>query len=405
MGLLIGGLWCGSPLQAQQDLHPEAQAESLECVVASVRIHYFWDKEERKAWKIVAGRPVQYFAKKGDDSESFSWTLTHVGANHTYQLQPIEPATLGRQGTLEIENLWNENKYFGPVNVALDNGVGGKDVQDGSIYFVKNASNPLTGNPNWFEFWQDNTIVRALLQSIPNQQVFNTQTCKFEAEPGIAKAYLKYETFLFQKNGECEPIYVHQSVGKGTPFCQDLYNEPTRVNIRPTEYQIRMGSNTSKSKHAWNRDPSTLIEGVHAFYSTLVHEIEHANIYYESWKNGFDESKDRDEDNYRDDWESLANLEMKNSSFHPKPFIRFNGVKDDDNENVEITLLNDSHQENYITHLLFQNPAWYSAGTEYEEWRCLKKEYELYHQLDIINPYDWSYDPTKKPHTIQGKQW
>ena len=51
-----------------------------------------------------------------------------------------------------------------------------------------------------------------------------------------------------------------------------------------------------------------------------------------------------------------------------------------------------------------------AAGTGYEEWRCLRKEYELFPRLNTINPYDWSYDPPVEAYQHpnyrnQGKQW
>jgi hypothetical protein len=411
MGLLIGGLWCGSPLQAQQDLHPEAQAESLECVVEPIRIEFFRDKEERKAWKIVAGRPVQYFAKKGDDSESFSWILTHVGANCTYQLQPIEPATLGRQGTLEIEILWNENKFFGPVEVKVNNGAGGEDEKDAHLFFIKEAVNPVTNNPNWFDFWQDNVVIGFMKNSIPKIKTYNINTCQWENNTGYLSVPLAYDQTLHYEEDYSETAEsirgtygAHRAFHSGNieigvtsenNFCSD---ESTMiVNQHQPEILIWLGSGASKKKGAWRRSDKTLV-GIHTYYSTLIHEFEHARIFWENWNNGFINILDADRDKYRDGWEKIANSEMDASNLSIKPYARFNSVLDED------------AYQRYDPDRLFENPPKHSAGTEYEEWKARQAEYEIFSVLHYINPFDWSYDPPpgneENPKMRnQGKQW
>lgn len=43
--------------------------------------------------------------------------------------------------------------------------------------------------------------------------------------------------------------------------------------------------------------------GIHALYSTVIHETEHAKIGCEVWKDGYDSLLDTDKDGYRDGWE------------------------------------------------------------------------------------------------------
>ena len=92
---------------------------------------------------------------------------------------------------------------------------------------------------------------------------------------------------------------------------------------------------------------------------------------------------------------------MDNSNFPVKPHIRFTEHEEDPGK--------DSYGP-YDPNKLFLNPTWrgHTAGTEYEEWRCLLKEYNLFSQLNGIDNHDWSYDPPNiNNHNLryQGKQW
>lgn len=420
-----------SPLSGQIDTIGRSSIIDIECVAKPVSIKTFVDAEDSwgKKFKIVAGRSIKYSAKHGEKDYPFLWSLEKNMDDHEldyeYVMEGISPATVGRAGTLTLEDntllQLTENEYFGPAIISLDNDIGGSDSKTVEIFFEKEAIHTTSGNPNWFEYWQDNPIIKALLESVPRIKQFDLSTCKFVEKEGhnpiiftydANKNYVENYTTTttttpttttttttidgtYGSHSE-HPPPVEVGAGTSSDFCADVYSEPTLVSNQPVEFFIKLGPGASKKKFAWERG-STILEGIHVFYSTLAHEVEHAQIFYDNWKDGYDKSKDDDGDDYHDDWENIANSEMDQSSFYPKPYGEFD---------IEI---NDEYHS-YDPDSLFQDPPQVSSGTDYEEWRCLKKEYYLFSQLNEIDEYDWSYDPPVENNDdprlrTQGKQW
>lgn len=412
-------------MSGQIDTMGRSSTIDIECVAKPVSIKTFVDAEDSwgKKFKIVAGRSIKYSAKHGEKDYPFLWLLEKNTEDHEidyeYTMEGISPETIGRAGTLTFEDntlgQLTENKYFGPAVLTLNNDVGGSDSKTVEMFFEKEAFHSTSGNPNWFEYWQDNPIIKALLESVPRIKEFDLSTCKFVEKEGhnpiiftydASKNYVENYTTTptsttttidgtYGSHIEHKPIL---EVGAGTTagFCANVYTEPTLVCHQPVEIFIKLGPGASKKKYAWERG-STILEGIHVFYSTVAHEVEHAQIFYENWKDGYDKSKDEDNDDYHDDWENIANSDMNHSSFFPKPYGRF-----------EKGIFDEYHS--YDPNSLFQDPPQVSSGTDYEEWRCLKKEYYLFSQLNEIDEYDWSYDtPVENDDDprlrTQGKQW
>jgi len=407
-------------LSGQQNSILVQTEEDIECAIKPVEIKSFKDNTERVKFQIVAGRPIGYSAAKGEDTSPFTWHLfkdhSALGFEYVYTLEGINPTTMAKSGTAEIAintlDLFNSNQYFGQATVKVDNATGGMVEKEVKIFYEKEAIHPVSGNPNWFDYWQDNTIIESLLNSVPKIKMFDISTCEFVEQSGnnpilfsYAPDYDYFEDYLPDRDSISGDYGSHRSyahiiaVGEGTPFCQDKFQVPTKVGYQPeVEISIKLGPGASRKKFAWNRS-NNFIEGIHVYYSTLVHEVEHARIFYDNWKDGYSlDLFDKDKDNYHDDWEGIANSEMTESDFSPKPKGRFSD---------ELGI--DSYHR-YHPDSLFQDPPKVSAGTDYEEWRCLKKEYDLFSQLYEIDEYDWSYDPPVEIYEdprlrTQGKQW
>lgn len=148
------------------------------------------------------------------------------------------------------------------------------------------------------------------------------------------------------------------------------------------EIGLGCGTVTKETAHG------NIISGIHVFYGTVVHEVEHAIIDCEIWADGYDRNLDMDADGYRDDWELFFNMNIPPGA---PPCIQF----DLSGQN------NDVYSGAYMPNLLGNCPNLnYSAGTEYEEWRCRDREANL--NFDLINDFDWSFDPSFE---IQGKNW
>jgi hypothetical protein len=405
-------------LPGQQDSILMLTEEEIECAIKPVEIRNFKDNTERVKFQIVAGRPIGYSAAKGDDTSPFIWHLfkdqSAHGFEYVYTLEGINPTTMAKSGTAKIAastlNQFNSNQYFGPATVQVDNGTGGMADIAISIFYEKEAIHPVSGNPNWFDYWQDNVIIKDLLESVPKIREFNLSTCEFEEKQGHNPITFTYDALLTYNEdysiGIIEGTYGSHSfyppkveVGEGSAnsFCTHLSTTPYLVSHQPVDIIIKLGPGASRKKPSWERD-GTILEGIHVFYSTLVHELEHAQIKYDNWKDGYDKSKDVDDDEYHDGWEIMANQEMVQSTFNPKPYGEFTTTP-------KIDAYHSYHPDD-----LFQDPPRVSAGTDYEEWRCLKKEYYLYSELNSINSFDWSYDPpvgnSNDPRLrTKGKQW
>jgi hypothetical protein len=174
------------------------------------------------------------------------------------------------------------------------------------------------------------------------------------------------------------------------PPCND--NSPPHlyaVGYKPGALDIKIGEGCGFRKNLPANPSADIngdIEGIHVLYSTVAHEVEHAIITCEGWADGYDSALDEPfpiKDNYRDGWETQINLQNTGNPGYC-PFTI--GV-------------NDMFNPNYIPANL-GNCVLESAGTNYEEARCRNKESTL--NLILVNPFDWSFDPTTN---IQGKQW
>lgn len=174
-------------------------------------------------------------------------------------------------------------------------------------------------------------------------------------------------------------------------ICSSTSSETVVTDYEPYYCRIDIGQGCGFSK---SLKDGTKLQGIHVFYSTLIHEREHTIIKCENWDTedipngvtkGYSTNWDMDGDGYKDAWEILH----ENDGFD---LDQFDAYGYDINGNA-VT---------YNSKLLGQSPPVYSAGTEYEEARCRDLEVASKGLHININQYDWSFDPS---HINQGKQW
>ncbi len=129
--------------------------------------------------------------------------------------------------------------------------------------------------------------------------------------------------------------------------------------------------NIDTSHNSYTKTSFKAIEG---FVAVIYHEMEHWKIFDEFWKDGYDNLLDTDGDFFPDAWE------MANEIYGfrvPRPDI-YNTSYNSDSLHIA------------------------GASAMYQEVMCRLKEVSS--NTQILNPVDWSYDPT--PLTkYQGKNW
>jgi hypothetical protein len=273
------------------------------------------------------------------------------------------------------------------------------------VFFQKDSTNNPDGTvPNWFYYWRQIPEIQNLLNSVPGFLMYDRGNCRFDEVPTSVNLSLVYSGDKFPYNEAGSYTMGANLFNVENKVKEDLYSisppsciaitDPQNLAIvsygNPQKIEIGEGCGYKKLKDVCNTAGGE-IEGIHAFYSTVAHEVEHARITSEVWnfthlsipdvKAGYMLIYDRDRDNYKDIWEELspAGLEYK---FNPDP--------DEDG-------IKDRYHPDYL-HCFCTGTC--SAGTQYEETRCRNVEKAL--NLNAINAFDWSYDMTN---THQGKQW
>lgn len=311
---------------------------------------------------------------------------------------PKENTAFGKAfGVIKCEALNPNSEAF-----SNDPGPNGSNLNNVEVYFRKDDPNFQNSSvPNWFYYWSKTFHIQNLL-SIPGIKLFDKSTCSFNINKSNLTLSIEYDPTLNynpvgtstygqnQFNLERAELWETYKSDHTKKSC-NTRNEPLRfvcVNYDPKYNKILIGKGCGFVKKS--------LTGIHTFYSTVIHEIEHATIKCEVWKDGYDSLLDKDKDGHEDTWELTDPVaKIFNFKIFKKPIPNPNNLKDD------------RYDSNYIDTQLGTNI--YSAGTEYEEHRCRGKETSS--NKTAIDVEDWSFDPPLKKTgetrtiQIQGKQW
>jgi len=247
--------------------------------------------------------------------------------------------------------------------------------------------------PNWFFYWSQIPLIQDLLQ-LDGMYLYDIKNCKFNDTPTPYKIPLYFDKnqidagitkFPCTKLEEFKPSQCYDQSGDKK---QKIIAEYSKNG---DQIKIRVGQIASEiSGFCKGQEPER--KGIHVFYNTIAHEVEHVKLKFEIWNYthpskpdvlpGYNDIWDLDRDYYKDVWEENDN-DAKDYKFSTK--IPEGGV--------------DRYNSNYASCLCYsKHPC--TAGTQYEEERCRKVANELDYQA--IDKYDWSYDLYLK---YQGKQW
>lgn len=363
------------------DYYAVLKGTGTECISnpVSIKIHRLWiekfkDPASPQNHFVVVDRNIHHEALASADCANFSWELR--GSTKVWTLNQNE----SRQSeTMIIDKLSVINKNtqdfrfsYGVIKVSCKD-----ETNQEYISFSDKLELPDNGNST-----TTNAIVRIMPQTFRASVFYK----KDEAHP-------RYNFFVPHWF-----IYWRQGVGFTPPLINDvkfidinlpefeyfkinkvfgLYQKP----IEPRSFDANTVLITQLASEEFSFPPVSelhghKINGIHNYFSTYSHELEHAKIFLENWPNGYNAIEDTDKDYYNDNWE----IAHSSNKFE----VRKNVIKD----TVDIY---DPENKN-------------SVGFLYEEFRCLNTEEELVRR-DLIKKHDhadWSFDPN---FIFNGKQW
>ncbi len=396
--------------------------ESLDCILAGIEISKFRSENiaDVQSWKVVIGKQIKYRAR-GKKSGNWNWSVNNYDLMD-FTNQSEEPDWKNKGSIIIPTNqLPMTNEELGVNTITAEKDNGDMDSHEIEVFFAKDDPNHHNPDvPNWFYYWSKIPIIQnmleipgiALWQKYNPEDPDNIENCSFVAPKADFVLNLKYAGYPYTTEDNKSIQYGNQNFNVllmkrddiienavdpsaeencGFPLSnldQVVYDYGDRVGT------INIGQGCGFRKKL--KDGSS-IEGVYAFYSTVVHEVEHALIDCQLWETGYSTSNDQDNDGYPDSWEMMPQNGITftvSSTFDNPPYDTYGFNKDT------------GDPEPYNSDSLGQIPPKYSAGTEYEEARCRDKEVLLKSNHNNLDKYDWSYDNGLLFNQInQGKKW
>jgi hypothetical protein len=267
------------------------------------------------------------------------------------------------------------------------------------VFFQKDSTNNPDGTvPNWFYYWKDEALKNNMHRSegmkffIPDP----TDITGVNGSWSINRNPSSFN-FLYNNTGAFKWVpppatiawganHASSNIGNASYYSSYDPSAPFTSRKRMTGYNninfsITFGEGCGYEYHSIrpiNIDTShnllthTIYRAIEGFVAVIYHEMEHWKIFDEFWKDGYDNLLDLDGDFFPDAWE------MANEIY---------GFK------VGIADIYNTTYDTYNLHLA-------GASAMYQEVMCRLKEVSS--NTQILNPVDWSYDPTGK---YQGKNW
>lgn len=384
----------------------------VECVT-NLKINKF-TRHPSDNWKVVVSGPDEMTQKEiikyeastpnKDPFNTYNWLLGNEtpgpkGFVNYWNVTPLPgPFILKGDAYIPYAKLPMLNDDFGTTHgdatVIENNQTSGAIQKDVKVFFRKDDMNYNDDKlPNWFFYWSQIPLIQDLLQ-LDGMYLYDIKNCKFNDTPTPYKIPLYFDknldpgvagstNFPYLKLEEFKPSQCYDQSGDKK---QKIIAEYSKNG---DQIKIRVGQIASEiSGFCKGQEPER--KGIHVFYNTIAHEVEHVKLKFEIWNYthpskpevfpGYNDIWDLDRDYYKDVWEEKDLVASK-------MFETESGTNQD------------RYISNYSDCFCF-NKYPCSAGTQYEEERCRKVANELDYQA--IDKFDWSYDLYLK---YQGKQW
>lgn len=388
----------------------------VECVT-NLTINKF-TRHPSDNWKVVVSGPDEMTQKEiikyeastpnKDPFNTYNWLLGNEtpgpkGFVNYWNVSPLPgPFKLKGEAYIPYTKLPMLNDDFGSthgdVTVIENNQTPGANQKDVKVFFRKDDVNYKDDKvPNWFFYWSQIPEIKSLL-NIGGLHLYTEDVCDFNSTPTPFMLNLRYNKnlgkfgnviagrcyFQIDRTKTAIPKKCLES-GESSYFIVSGYNpEALIIELGPV-----CGFSQSSIDCPEEGKANPIIQGIHSFISTIVHETEHARIKCEVWnyttpndpnvKEGYNEKWDKDKDGYKDIWE-LSDIGVNNKFKIEDPSTNA-----------------DKYNSNYQNCFCAKTC---SAGTMYEETRCREKAH--IYNLKFVDNQDWSFDPEDDN---QGKQW
>lgn len=368
------------------------------------------DFESGKKKKVVVNKEIDYRAKPDNGDPTWNWQLGSGNCSTFapfWTIQPLNSSFMAKKNKgAKITNMPLNNSDFGETNgqVRVNNSTEtscldskGHDYKV-KVFFEKDATNNPDGTvPNWFYYWGQIPLIQSYLSNPAGFKLYDRPKCKFNNNNSPVNLSLVYAGVKYPFNSSGNSTFGNCNFNVKNMPKEDLFSfiPPSCIPMGSNHdeaivsygnnqiIEIGEGCGFTKAKDICNLNLGNT-EGIHVFYSTVVHEVEHAVIESEVWSytnssapsvdGGYLLSYDMDKDGYKDIWEQFVGFAFGFA-----------------------TGTDDSYSSTYASCFC---SGTCSKGSMYEETRCRNKEQSL--NLSQIDLFDWSFDPSN---TVQGKQW
>lgn len=422
-------LCCFSFLKIDAQIEQRTSSD-VECI-SGLKIHKFRTHDrgaaQKKDWKVVVGRTIDYKAKGGSDP-IWNWWLGSgecITLDTFWKLETQSTfKSKGKDIFISNASMPTNNSDFGETNGSIKVFNGSQesciDKNDSiamvEIYYEKDANtNPDGTVPNWYYYWKDayGPITSPGLPFFTFTNEDSTEVILDTTLNEVTFELIYQDTGVYAVNLPLTPNtqYVYGTTPAGLGWydhadMRNVYNSSescipigarkVMVGYKNIDFIINIGKicGYQLETYDWNIIDKFLIPatkkkkiGVEAFVGTIIHELEHWKIKERLWSTGYDSADDCDQDGYPDSWESSDTIAMEHG------FLV--GTDDTYSSAYRINLT-----ANTIVPKDPNSTMPLPAGTTYEEMVCRICAHNK--DTSILNSKDWSFDPQK---TYQGKQW
>ena len=322
----------------------------LEIEVLTLYIEEYKHMKAPNNWMVVIGDPIHYKIGNAQFFNNFQWSTTHWIYENSISNTSV--------GTLLIDKNKipsnTQNDSYGTTNGIVKLTARHKNGKD--FTGVANFKMPLSkfrviGNPIKAKvFYHKDEYIPNQVRSLPEfnwlHYWYQSHTFSFHSNVVDVKSRNGINSGHY---GDFIPQYVVEGLNEGIIYIEEIASK--QLSIKDFKDYT----------------------GIWAYFSTALHENEHAIIWDDNWGNtGYFKNLDTDGDLYSDKWE----LKHTSDGFQVRNYID----------------LKDKYDINNLT----------SNGTTYEEVNAILKQILSPYTKNKLAENDWSYDQFN---LFQGKQW
>ena len=214
-------------------------------------------------------------------------------------------------------------KTYGIAMVTEDGLTPGATIDDVAVFFRRDDANIHQPDVNnWFFYWQQIPLIKDKL-TLDGLYLYDINNCKFDDHPTPYEIPLIFDGSITGGVGAITNVpwlKMETPLPKGCILQND--NKKVQKVVTANAFnnkliKIQVGPLAGEEFSNFCNPAETKLYGIHAFYNTVVHEIEHVKLKFEIWNfthpsepeviAGYNDNWDLDRDYYKDVWEKYGN--------------------------------------------------------------------------------------------------